>query len=155
MRKTMKWLVTIVFIAVLLYCVQAFADQSGTCGPNAYWTLNEDTGELFITGTGRMNNSPWSINGAYCNSIISVKIEDGITSICENAFQVCRYMTDITIPKSVTSIGSRAFFGCERIKSITIPDGVTEIYSYTFYNCGNEDTAVYLPDNITGVTKDT
>lgn len=38
------------------YYANCYAIYSGTCGENAYWTLNVTTGELRIYGTGAMNN---------------------------------------------------------------------------------------------------
>ena len=144
MKKTCIWLFVLVFIICLTGYISAVADPQGSCGSTAYWSLNEDTGELNITGSGTMTSYPWNLNGAYSDSIISVNIEDGITSICSYAFQGCHYLESITIPQSVTSIGSNAFQSCEKIQSITIPNGVKSIYSYTFQGCGDENEVLPL-----------
>ena len=64
-----------------------------------------------------------------------LKINEGVTSISEYAFNNCYYLTSITIPNSVTSIGREAFLNCNILKSITIPDEVTSIEVSTFENC--------------------
>ena len=56
--------------------------HSGECGTSCTWTL-DDTGMLTISGTGEMTNysdsgGPWV---SYTESILSVEIKSGITSI--------------------------------------------------------------------------
>ena len=69
-----------------------------------------------------------------CDSLKSITIPDGVTSICDHAF-ASTGLTSITIPDSVTSIDSCAFFYCEGLKSITIPDSVTRIGIGAFDYC--------------------
>ena len=82
------------------------ASPSGKCGNNVTWSLDQSTGVLTISGTGDMynyqvadtdwnpyeydlstytysTNAPW---WNYRNQIKSVIIEDGVTSIGDNAF---------------------------------------------------------------------
>src|SRR5574344_2763439 len=58
-----------------------------------------------------------------------------ITSILNNAFCGCKYLTSVTIPEGVTSIGETAFQNCRAMVSITIPSSVISIGSYAFYKC--------------------
>ncbi|MCD7831442.1 MAG: leucine-rich repeat protein, partial [Firmicutes bacterium] len=133
------------------------AYTGGTCGDNLTWMLADGT--LTISGTGDMydyehiededNNygtAPWF---SYFDSITSVIIGDGVTSIGSFAFFGCYNMTEITIPDSVTSIGSFAFFGCYNMTEITIPDSVTWIGSFAFQSCGIE--SIILPDSLTTI----
>ena len=113
------------------------AVQEGTCGENVTWKLSED-GELRISGSGEMTDysvadaSPWS---ELVDSIKTVVIEDGVTSIGDRAFRRCMQMTEISIPDSVTSIGKNAFDYCISLGEISIPDGVTSIGSEAFSMC--------------------
>ena len=50
-------------------------------------------------------------------------IPQGVTSIGDGAFSLCKSLTSITIPNSVTSIGWNAFYGCESLNSIRISNG--------------------------------
>ena len=119
-------------------------------GTNLTWVLEDDT--LTISGTGTMDDyassdSPWN---SYWDSIVSVVIEDGVTSIGNDAFWWCSSLTEISIPESVTSIGAYAFYGCSSLTEITIPDSVTNIYKATFYNCSSL-TEVNIPDSVTNI----
>ena len=62
-------------------------------------------------------------------------IQEGVTSIGEEAFYCCFGLTSVTIPNSVTSIGGAAFAGCSGLTSVTIPNSVTSIGNYAFNGC--------------------
>jgi len=94
--------------------------DSGTCGENLTWTLDGE-GVLTISGTGPMyvwdndyTYSPWCQN----DSIQSVVIESGVTTIGNTAFYYCTNLTSIIIPNSVTSIGSGAFYYCSSLQDV-------------------------------------
>ena len=71
------------------------------------------------------------------DSITSVTIPNGVTSIGSSAFDTCTQLTNVTIPSSVKSIGVSAFANTLRITSITIPASVTEIKNKAFaYSTG-------------------
>ena len=103
---------------------------SGTCGENLTWTLDSD-GKLTISGTGEMTDSPSSPWGIYI--VKSVEIEEGVTSIGDNAFFFCRELTSVSIPNSVIVIGSGAFAYTD-LTSITIPDELYMIGTGAFYH---------------------
>ncbi len=122
---------------------------SGTCGVNATWTLYNN-GELVIGGKGSMENygygnRPW-IN--YFNEIKTIKINTGISSIGDNAFNSCTSLTNITIPNSVTYIGAYVFWACDSLTNITIPDSVTYIGDEAFRVCSSL-TNITLPNSVT------
>ena len=96
---------------------------SGTCGKNLTWKLSGEY-ELIIEGTGTMygftsTDVPWF---EYRESINSVVIAEGVTSIGSNAF--CNTaITQITIPASLTSLSSSAFMGCGQLEAINVKNG--------------------------------
>lgn len=85
--------------------------ESGTCGDNVTWIL--DNGTLTISGTGDMwdwdyeTDIPW-----YGKEYQTAIIEEGVTSICNDAFLHCDSLTNIQIPSSVMSIGSFSIYKC-------------------------------------------
>ena len=133
----------------LLMSVSLFA-QSGTCGPNLTWTLQDSV--LTISGSGNMNDylcgtAPWY---SYRKSITSVTIPNSVTSIGDNAFFQCSGLTSITIPNSVTTIGEGALGYCSGLTSITIPNSVTSIGNSAFYGCSGL-TSITIPNSVTSI----
>ncbi len=72
---------------------------------------------------------------AWCSSLNSVNIPNGVTTIGENAFGGCESLQSVDIPISVTTIEGHAFQSCESLESINIPNTMTAIEGYTFDNC--------------------
>lgn len=94
-------------------------ETSGTIGDNVHWSLETD-GVLRISGEGNIEspasgNYPWL---ALKDQILSVDIEDGITSIGSSAFSSCGNLKSLTIPGSITSIGDKIVDGCDQLSSI-------------------------------------
>lgn len=123
---------------------------SGTCGENLTWSLDNE-GTLTISGTGEMNNYAHSydsdIGKGYSSSIKRIVIEEGVTSIGNNAFTTyCNGITDVTIPEGVTSIGANAFESCG-LTSINLPDSVTSIGDFAFADC-TKLKSVTIPRNV-------
>ena len=126
--------------------------DSGICGENVTWTL-ADGGTLTISGSGQMNDYPYSSSApwyGYRVSIKSIVIEDGVTGIGDYAFSGCSSLTSITIPEGMTSIGDRAFYECSSLTSITIPEGVTSIGDWAFYECSSL-TSITIPEGVTSI----
>lgn len=131
----------------------------GSCGQNAYWTLDE-AGVLTISGTGAMwdyeyfeeNNrpsveSPWDEDR---KSVLSVRVEDGITHIGEHAFAFCGNLKNVEIAQSVTSMGKNVFRDCDDLTSVVLPDGIIKLERDIFYHC-DRLTEVTLPKNLVGI----
>ena len=129
--------------------VYVLGPQSGTCGDNVTWTLVNGT--LTISGTGEMSwdgeATPWNDFLPY---IISVQIENGVTSIGYDAFFNCISLTSVTISASVNDIYSGAFGFCSSLTDVTIPAGVTSIDSYVF-ECCSSLTSVTIPASVTSI----
>ncbi len=73
-----------------------------------------------------------------------------VTSINDNAFYNCQYLTGIEIPNTVTTIGEYAFFGCSRLTGIEIPNNVTNIGNFTFSSCYGL-TSIEIPNNVINI----
>ena len=145
------------------HCGDSYTDDvtqlvaNGTCGDNLTWVL-DDAGALTISGTGKMMDysyewdwyAPWY---SYRDSITSVSVEPGVTTIGDVAFYKCANLTSISIPDSVVSIGERAFNRCTSLTDITIPDSVVEIGILAFTKCeslADEDGFVIVRDVLYG-----
>ncbi|MCD8125742.1 MAG: leucine-rich repeat protein, partial [Lachnospiraceae bacterium] len=165
MKSKLKQLTLLVFMMVVclfplpsINDVIAMAEEetteiaSGTCGDDLTWVLN-DAGTLTISGTGDMdvwNTYSWVPWYSDRESITSIKIGDGVTSIGDWAFYKCTNVTSITIGKSVAYIGLSSFNSCLGLTSITIPDSVASIYVYAFSHCENL-TSITIPDSVTSL----
>ena len=108
----------------------------GKCGDYLYWNITDST--LTIFGTGAMydyalKTSPWY---THKESLKTLVLEEGMTSIGKYAFYSCNgFAGELIIPNSVTSIGYVAFNTCKFTGSLTIPNNVTSIGDYAFTSC--------------------
>ena len=90
---------------------------------------------------------------SWCNSLTSVYISEGVTSIGGYAFMYCSSLTSVHIPESVTSIGTNVFRGCTSLTSINLPEGVTYTYigASMFDECTSL-TSVYIPEGVDNIS---
>ncbi|MCQ2449859.1 MAG: leucine-rich repeat domain-containing protein, partial [Clostridia bacterium] len=165
----MKKICAVLLSAALLFAIlpmgmfSVSAAASGKCGNNLTWSYNTSTATLTISGTGTMTdysslnignytsvyvtNAPWQ---SYYNTMKTVVIENGVTTIGYSAFRGCTGLTSITIPDSVTTIGEQAFDGCTGLTSVTIGNSVTTIGDYAFYDCTGL-TSITIGNSVTTI----
>ena len=133
----MKKISCIAVILLLFLFVSAAYAENGTCGANVTWNLS-DSGVLTLSGSGPMeeysytSTAPWH---DYTDSIRSVVVEEGVTTISDYAFAFCRKLTIVKLPESVISIGDYAFQNDAQLETINIPSGVVVIPTRCFYGC--------------------
>ena len=121
--------------------------DSGSCGKNATWELYKD-GTLYIKGTGAMQDYNWNYNettkivttgapwhDSHSASVKKLVVEDGITSIGNEAFSDCESLVSAELAEGITSIGDGAFTGCYDLEKINIPNSVTSIGYDAFDSC--------------------
>ncbi len=121
----------------ILFANSAAAEnQSGTCGTNCNWVL--ENGKLSITGgangeIGQMSNySPVSLNSPwadYQNQITSVDIQ-GVTNVGSGAFYHFP-IEKLTLGNTITGINWDAFSGAP-IKTLELPPNLTYIENQAF-----------------------
>lgn len=170
----MKNLVSIILSVLIIFSSLSFvtvsAEETNISSVNILannssiqWDFDKGTGTLTISGKGKMpnytyqkgSNNSVKTNIPWYNVATGVKkliIEEGITSIGENAFCVCKNLSSITFPISVTNIGWDCFNGCKNVKSIyysgterKIRDLILDNYNLdiidtTYYCTGEVDT---------------
>ena len=126
---------------------------TGTCGENLTWTYSPKTGVLTVTGSGPMsipaayNHRPWS---DFCDSVTTLELSDGLTSICDYAFKDFTALTVVRLPASLTEIGSSAFSYCEALKSVAFPEGLKTIGNSAFDGCSSL-RAVTIPASVKSI----
>ena len=128
-------------------------DPSGSCGENLTWTVSKD-GVLTISGTGAMadyndsdNLSPWHKAGIAVTALV---VEEGVTSIGENAFVGMSGLSEVTLPGSVESVGDSAFAFCSGLTKVTISEGTKTIGEKAFADC-EVLAKVYVPASVESI----
>lgn len=164
MKKRITRTIIFFVVAIVMTVALAFSSSAlsatGQCGKNVYWSFNQETGELRISGEGEMDDyasvigeneeiyhtSPFSKNP----DIKSVTVEKGVTGIGDEAFFVCDNMTSVTMPDTLTKIGVRSFALCESLDNVVIPDSVTNLDWGAFESCTKLKNIV-IPDSVTSI----
>ena len=113
---------------------------------NTPWYQSRNSIQSIIIGEGITSIGSCAFRG--CIGLTSVEIPNSVTSIGSSAFYDCIGLTEVEIPNSVTSIGSYAFYGCTGLTEVEIPNSVTSIGNYAFYNCTGL-TSIEIPEAVT------
>ena len=121
--------------------------DSGTCGENLTWTIDQNQ-VLRIQGSGEMMVT--SSISKHWEDVKTVEIGDGVTSIDSFAFYKCSNIEKIIIPESVTSIEYYAFCDCSSLKGIVLPEGITSIEESTFSGCSSLES-ITIPESVTSI----
>ena len=160
MKKALLLLLTIVLMFGLLAITVSAAEYSGQCSEgNITWVL-DDEGTITFTGTGEIEERFGSDGYAwvqyewtpYRDQIRRVVIGEGITGVGDDAFYVCKNLTEVVLPESMMFIRDNAFYSCNNLKSIDLPTtNSLYINEYAFARTGL--TEIYLPDNVGDVGK--
>ena len=148
-KKTAAVVTAALLLAVgIVWCTSkdaakdSMSGEFGLHGDNLTWELDGE-GVLTISGKGEMDNSssvPWH---SYKSDIVSVVIEDGVTTIGNEAFYYCDSLTSVTIPDSVTSIGNEAFNHCIILASINV-DSENKYYASEDGVLFNKDKSILI-----------
>lgn len=133
-------LFVLVFIFTMLFSVTGNANEvsilaTGVCGKNASWVVTSD-GVITISGTGKIDQIEL---GDYENSVKTVVIGEGITSIPDRAFNGNHIITNVKISSTVTDIGYRAFAACLKMESYTVAEN-------NLYYSSDENGILYSKD---------
>jgi hypothetical protein len=119
---------------------------SGKCGDDINWVFDKSTGELNITGTGKMTNYeyenylPWY---RIRKKIKSVIVSEGVTTVGDLAFSRCSSLSSIIIPSSLKEIGFRSFLFCKSLKNLNLPSGLKVISIQAFSLCSSLESITF------------
>ncbi len=108
-------------LVVLLTTATAWAyniPDTGSCGPNATYTINDST--MTISGTGEISNSVFTSKDF--SGIKSIVINEGLTDIEDNAFStnMSPDLTSVNLPASLINISEYAFDKCSALTTVNI-----------------------------------
>ena len=113
-------------------------------------------GEVNIPATVTNESTEYSVTSIgdeafnLCNALTEVTISDGVISIGQHAFSFCTALTKVTIPNSVTTIVHHAFQNCEALTEIIFGNGLTTIEQTAFYCCSSLQQ-VTIPASVTSI----
>ncbi len=164
----MKKLTTVLLALVLLmaFAVPAMAEEtatSGQCGDNMFWSLDETTGTLTISGTGDMytvvdgleweDEILWRPEWWNNDNIKHIVIEEGVERLTNFAFRHNFYVESIQLPSTLKELPDLGVFASrEVIAQLIIPEGITSITGWPFGSPGNSMMHIkelYLPSTLT------
>lgn len=127
-----------IMLAVSSFSVLVSAEESGSCGDEVVWTL-DDNGLLTVSGTGAINGYTFLDPAPWKNSDVKeVVIGDGVTSIGTYAFEGQAGLEKVTLSSTVTKIDIGAFQSIgDSFTEIIIPPSVTFIGQYALASNDN------------------
>ena len=164
MKRVFSLILALVLMIRLMPAVSASETiASGTCGENLTWVLTED-GTLTISGAGEMddytNYSYWDDTQGgfvtvcrspswedYSENIITVIVNNGVTSIGGAAFDFHHNLIHVELPSSLFTIGDEAFTASRSLNSINLPDGLQSIGENAFKECESLNS-ITLPGSL-------
>ena len=132
------------------YC----GDKTGGDGTNLTWILDE--GVLTISGLGAMESysssskQPWY---GYRNSITSIVVEAGVTTLGNNFAYGSVNATSVSLPGTLTTVGNYVFQSCTSLKAVSFPASVTSLGTNVLYGCSSlEYIIVARTESVTTLT---
>ncbi|MBR5093631.1 MAG: leucine-rich repeat protein, partial [Oscillospiraceae bacterium] len=124
------------YVLALNSDMYVIAVSSGQCGDALYWSFDDETATLTVTGAGEMwdfeTMGPWE---PLWQKIEKVVVEPGATSIGVMAFCCCHKLESVQLPDTVTKIAYQAFADCGELSELILPAGLEEIETAAFQYC--------------------
>lgn len=115
------------------------------------FSLNKET---LSTVTVKEGVTSIGTNAFYeCSNLSKVHLPDGLKEIYRNAFYLCKSLDNIYLSDDITRIDGHAFYGCESLTSVKLPSNLKKIATGTFFNCTKLDT-VEMGNQITVIDSD-
>jgi hypothetical protein len=86
------------------------------------------------------------------SNLKTVELPEGLESIGDSTFGLCKVLSHINIPSSVKVIGDFAFRCCLRLESVELPDSLEELGGAAFMNCRSLQS-IRIPPKIKTIDK--
>lgn len=152
-----RWYVLLLLLALLLSWVPVRAEAATILGSGSTgqvgWYIDSDY-NLYVSGNGTMGNytssglPPWY---NYRSKIVSVTVEEGVTSIGKYCFYgISSACLSWSFPSTLVSIGDYAFNN-SGFSSLCLPDSVISFGNYAFNACYNL-TSFTFPSSISSLS---
>lgn len=77
-----------------------------------------------------------------CENTTQISLPDGITKIADNAFYHCTALKEMYLSDTILIIDRLAFSGCKALAEITLPKDLTIVSHHAFSNCTSLETVV-------------
>lgn len=77
-------------------------------------------------------------------SIVYLTVDEGITTIGQNAFSRCANLKVAILPEGLETIEEEAFAFCTSLTTVTIPSTVTDIQAHAFMGCTGVTDVYFL-----------
>lgn len=148
MNKKLISLITAAALIVLsvFSVVFAFADDVS-------WNYDSNTNTLYIFGSGNMDDysspfmTPWS---NYLPTVENLVVEEGVTSVGNNALSGASLLNSVTLADTVTSIGTSSFASCSSLMELTFSTNVISIGDKSFSVDGMNDKTGFVLNTYPG-----
>ncbi len=82
-----------------------------------------------------------------CTKLESISLPYGLKTIGYGAFNGCTKLTSLKLPNTVTTLGTNSFKGCTSLKSVSLPNSMTAIGNSVFANCTSLESVI-IPSSI-------
>src|SRR5574344_294175 len=159
MKKVLS-LITLLFCAITLS-----AQETATIDGIKYYLENGKatimvqpttlSGDIVIPEKVTYNNVDYTVSSMTSSAfkqtdIKTITLPNSITSLGDECFWFCSYLTSIILPNSITSLGNDCFGSCSNLTSIILPNSITSLGNLCFWNCSSL-TSITLPNSITSL----
>ena len=155
MKKVLS-LITLLFCAITLS-----AQETATIDGIKYYLENGKatimvqpttlSGDIVIPEKVTYNNVDYTVSSMTSSAfkqtdIKTITLPNSITSLGDECFWFCSYLTSIILPNSITSLGNDCFGSCSNLTSIILPNRIISLGNGCFSSCGL--TSITFPNSI-------
>ena len=137
-KRIFSFMLSVCMVLTLLPAMGAAAADataSGKCGDAVTWSLSGGT--ITFSGSGGMTAKEGQTYdyGQYKNSITSVVINEGVTTVGDFAFYKFPNLTSVTAASTVKTVGLSAFAYCTKLTDVALKGKGVQVNTSAFAGC--------------------